>query len=127
MLRCVALAAVLAATATASSFAQAPRNFPATALRGELVVTQAPEVLLNRRPARLAAGARIRGTDNLFKVSGAVTGQRLLVHYTVDLAGELQDVWVLTPAEAAREPWPSTPQQAASWSFNPYAQQWSRP
>ena len=126
MLRCVVLSVVLAAASTAV-IAQAPRNFPATALRGELVVTQAPDVLLNRRPARLAAGARIRGADNLFKVSGAVTGQRLLVHYTFDLAGELQDVWVLTPAEAARQPWPASPQQAASWSFNPYAQQWSRP
>ena len=126
MLRCVVLSVVLAACSTAV-IAQAPRNFPATALRGELVVTQAPDVLLNRRPARLAAGGRIRGADNLFKVSGAVTGQRLLVHYTFDLAGELQDVWVLTPAEAARQPWPASPQQAASWSFNPYAQQWSRP
>jgi len=126
MLCCVALATLLAASSTAA-IAQAPRNFPATALRGVLVVTQPPEVVLNGRPARLAAGARIRGADNLFKISGAVAGQRLLVHYTFDLAGELQDVWVLMPSEASRQPWPATPQQAATWSFNPYAQQWSRP
>ena len=126
MLRCAALATLLA-VAPAAALAQAPRNFPATALRGELLVTQPPEVLLNGRPARLAAGARVRGADNLFKTSGTVIGQRLLVHYTFDLAGELQDVWVLTPAEATRQPWPATPQQAAGWSFNPYAQQWSRP
>jgi hypothetical protein len=42
--------------------AQAPRNFPATALRGEIVITQPPELLLNRQPARLAPGARIRAT-----------------------------------------------------------------
>jgi hypothetical protein len=130
MLRCVASNAVLAialAAASTAAVAQMSRLFPATALRGELIVTQAPEVQLNGKAARLAAGARIRGADNLFKVSGAIVGQRLLVHYTFDFAGELQDVWVLTPAEASRQPWPTTLQQAASWSFNPDAQLWSRP
>jgi hypothetical protein len=126
MLRCATLVTLLALGSTAA-FAQMARPFPATALRGELVVVQAPDVRLNGRPARLAAGARIRGADNLFKVSGAIAGQRLLVHYTFDISGDLQEVWVLTPAEAARQPWPTTAQQAASWRFNPDAQQWSRP
>jgi hypothetical protein len=109
-----------------SATAQGPvRSFAATALRGELVVTQAPEILLNQRPARLAPGARIRGTDNLLLLSGAITGQRLLVHYTRDVLGQVLDVWVLTPAEAARRPWPTTPEQAQAWVFNPDAQTWS--
>ena len=128
MLRCALFAAALACTVLATpAAAQAPRNFPATALRGELVVTAPPEVLLNKRPARLAPGARIRGADNMLLMSGAAVNQRLLVHYTLDLQGQMLEVWVLTPAEAARKPWPVSPQEAASWSFNPSSQTWSKP
>ncbi len=114
------LTSAMSATAQGSS-----RPFPATALRGELVVTQAPDILLNQQPSRLAPGSRIRGADNLLLLSGALTGQRLLVHYTRDALGQVLDVWVLTPAEAARRPWPTTPEQAQAWVFNPDAQTWS--
>ena len=121
-----ALAALLWATAiTAHAQPGVQRLFPATALRGELLVTQPPEALLNQRPARLAPGARIRNTDNLLLLSGQLVGQRLLVHYTLDSLGLLLDIWVLTPAELARRPWPSTPEQASSWLFNADAQSWS--
>ena len=126
MLRCVTLAALLAAAALPAA-AQMLRPFTAQTLRGELIVTQPPEVLLNRQPARLAPGARIRGADNLLLVSGAVVGQRLIVNYTLDLGGHLLQVWVLTAAEQARQPWPTTPQQAAAWAFDVSAQTWSRP
>ena len=130
MIRCVFAAAALAATLLASAapaLAQMQRNFPANALRGELVVGQPPEVRLNGQPARLAPGARIRGGDNLQLLSGALVGQRMVVHYTLDHGGELRDVWILNAAEAARRPWPTTPQQAASWVFDPVAQTWNRP
>jgi hypothetical protein len=126
MLRCVTLAALLAFT-TLPTLAQMPRPFTAQTLRGEFVVTQAPEALLNQRPARLAPGARIRGADNLLLMSGAVVGQRLVVHYTLDLSGHVLNVWVLTPDELARQPWPTTPEQAAAWTFDPSSQTWSRP
>jgi hypothetical protein len=125
MLRCVLATALVVCVQTAA--AQAPRNFPASALRGEVVITQPPELLLNQMPARLAPGARIRGMDNMMVMSGAAVNQRMLVHYTRDLHGHLLDVWVLTPAEIARKPWPTTPQEAAAWSFNPDTQVWSRP
>ena len=125
MLRCAPLAAALAVVSMPAA-AQAPRNFPATALRGEITVTQPPELSLNGQPARLAPGARIRGQNNLLVLSGAAVGQKLLVHYTLDPTGNLLDVWILTPAEMARKPWPTTPQQAASWTFNPDTQVWSR-
>jgi hypothetical protein len=126
MLRCVTLAAALLAAAPHAS-AQLQRNFPATALRGELRVTQAPEALLNNRPARLAPGARIRGADNMLLMSGALAGAPLLVHYTLDTTGLVLDVWVLAPAEAARKPWPASTEQAQAWRFNPDAQTWTRP
>jgi hypothetical protein len=137
MLRCVeslvikpfalgllACAALLAAPAWAQSTA---RNFPASALRGEIVITQPPELLLGGQAARLAPGARIRGMDNLMLMSAALSGQRLVVHFTLDSLGQLLDVWVLTPAELARRPWPTTLEQASGWTFNADTQTWTRP
>ena len=127
MIRCALLLAIVLFGAADSAPAQAQRQFPASALRGELVVTAPPELQLNRKPARLAPGARIRGTDGMLILSGALVGQRMLVHYTIDLLGNVQDVWVLTPAEAAKQPWPTTPQEAATWRFSPDSQSWSKP
>ena len=107
--------------------AQMPRNFPATALRGEIAVVQPPELLLNGRPARLSPGARIRDEINLLQVSGILSGRRLVVHYTVDLSGLVSEVWILTAAERARRPWPTTPEQAAAWVFDPVGQTWTLP
>ena len=126
MLRCALLLAALTA-AHLPAAAQAQRNFPATALRGELRVTQPPEAQLNNRPARLAPGSRIRGADNMLVMSGALIGSPLLVHYTLDTSGLLLDVWLLTPAEAARKPWPASAEQAQRWRFNADTQTWSRP
>ena len=124
MLRCVLMALMAATFATA---ALAQRNFPQTALRGELMIVQPPEALLNGRPARLGPGARIRGLDNMLKMSGALADQKVVVHYTLDYAGLLQDVWLLTPAEAANKPWPTTEAQRTAWVFDPVGQTWSRP
>lgn len=103
------------------------RPFPPEALRGELVVTAPPEVLLNQRPQRLAPGARIRDGNNRLVLSGNLAGQRLLVHYTRFPDGQLRDVWLLTAEEAARQPWPRTPAEAAAWRFDPPSQTWSKP
>jgi hypothetical protein len=129
MFRCAMLAATALSVGlgAAPAAAQVPRPFPASALRGELVVLQPPEVALNGRAARLAPGARIRGDNNLLQLSGALVNQRHTVNYTVDPSGLLLDVWILTPAERARQPWPTTPEQAAAWTFDPSAQFWSRP
>jgi hypothetical protein len=102
-----------------------PRHFPATALRGELQVQLPPAALLNGQPTRLAPGARIRGRNNLLLLQGQLSGERVAVHYTLDSLGQLLDVWLLTPAELARRPWPSTTEQASRWTFNADAQTWS--
>jgi hypothetical protein len=115
----------LAAALPAS--AQVGRSFPPDALRGELVFGTPPEARLNGQPARLAPGARIRGQDNLLQMSGSLTGQKALVHYTVDPHGLLLDIWILRADEAARRPWPRTPAEAQRWAFDPISQTWTRP
>lgn len=122
MYRCALALALVASSLNAQ--AQMHRVFTPHTLRGELVVTQHPDVLLNGKPARLAPGSRIKGDTNLLLQPASLTGQKLVVHYTVENGGLLMDVWVLNPAELANKPWPTTPLEAASWQFNPGNQTW---
>lgn len=127
MPRCATLLVAAAAVFTTIAVqAQVQRNFPAHALRGELTVVQGAEVRLNGRAARLAPGARIRDTNNLLMMSGAIAGQTLPVHYTLESNGLLLDVWLLTREELARRPWPTSEAEARSWSFDPVGQSWTR-
>jgi hypothetical protein len=121
----VAIACLLGAGAVLAQTLQRP--FPANAWRGELVVGQPPAATLNGQAVRLAPGARIRNLDNLLVLSGTLIGQRLLVHYTLDGEGLVQDAWILSPSEAAKLPWPRNAQEAQGLRFDPAAQAWSRP
>jgi hypothetical protein len=105
---------------------QTVRDFPPNALRGTLQVGMAPVAAINGQDARLAPGARIRGADNMLILSGMISGQKLLVHYTVDSYQLIKDVWVLRAEEAAL-PWPQTLEEAATWTYNPVARTWSKP
>ena len=126
MLR-LAIAFSAAVCLAAPASAQVQRNFPQNALRGAIVIGAAPEITLNGNAGRLAPGARIRDMNNMTLVPGAVVGGRFLVNYTIDLSGQVKDVWILRPEEAAVRPWPRTPDEAAAWSFDPAAQVWSKP
>ena len=125
MLRC-ALVAVAGATLVASAQAQVLRSFPAQALRGVMVVQQPPEVTMNDLAARLSPGARIRAENNMLLLSGALVGQRLVVNYTLETHGLIHNVWILTTDEVAKQPWPTTPEQAQRWLFDVDAQTWTR-
>jgi hypothetical protein len=122
MYRC-ALALALTATCLVAH-AQQHRTFPAKALRGELIVTQFPDALMNGRPVRFAPGARIKSDTNLWVPPAGLTGQKVVVHYTFESTGMIMDAWVLNPAELANKPWPTTPAQSAAWAFNPGNQTW---
>jgi hypothetical protein len=122
-----ASASVLLGVLIGPASAQAQRSFPQNALRGSLVVGQPPAISLNGKSARLAPGARIHGQSNMLEMSGSLIGSRLLVHYTMDASDLVRDVWILTPEEAAKRPWPTTPREAQQWLFDPVGQSWSRP
>ncbi|MES2088908.1 MAG: hypothetical protein V4532_02820 [Pseudomonadota bacterium] len=129
MHRCLLAASValaLAIPVVASAQNQVQRGFPAKALRGELVVTAPPEVTLNGQAARLSPGSRIHGTNQMLVMSGAIVGQKLVVNYTIENYGLIQDVWVLRSEEAAKL-WPKTAEEAAKWSFDPIGQTWTKP
>jgi hypothetical protein len=124
MFRCAAtfiVAAALAAPAAAQFLVQ--RNFPQNALRGEIVFGIAPDITLNKKPARLAPGARIRGGNNMMVVTGEVLGGKFTVNYTIDPSGLVLDIWILRDEEM-KVRWPKTPQEAAQMDFNAAAQLW---
>ena len=110
----------------ASTHAQISRNFPPTALRGALEVTAPPDALLNGQPVRLAPGSRIRAANNMLQLSASLVQLPLLVHYTFDPLGLVKDVWILSPDEAAKKPWPSNPTEAQRWLFDAPAQTWTK-
>jgi hypothetical protein len=130
MYRCAAIfsMAIAVATPAVPAWAQVARAFPQNALRGSLVIGDFPQITLNGRPAQLAPGSRIRNTDNLIVMAPSVAGARLLVHYTLDVGGGLvRDVWILRPEEAAIRPWPTTPEEAQTWTYDETAGAWVKP
>ena len=129
MYRC-ALAAIGIATTlfVGTASAQALRVFPPGTLRGTLVFGEYPSALLNGRPAQLAPGSRVRDVRNMQVMPPTIAGTKLLVHYTVDPGANLiKDVWLLTADEAAIKPWPTTLDEARTWTYDSNARTWTKP
>ena len=80
------------------------RQFPDQAVRATMVVVQPPEVRMDDKPMRLSPGSRIMGTTNTVVLSAGLVGQKLTVNYVPDPLGQVHQVWILTPAEAAQKP-----------------------
>lgn len=126
MYRCAAFLVAIAALAfSAAAQAQVQRAFPQSALRGEVTFKIAPEITLNKKPARLAPGARIRGTNNMMVVTGEVNGRSFTVNYTTEPSGLVLDVWILRPDEI-KVFWPKSREEAAKFDFDAAAQRWTR-
>jgi hypothetical protein len=76
------------------------RHFPIGTLRGSLLVVNSPEIELDGQAERLAPGVRIRSAQNMLVMPASLTGQKLLVNYRRDAAGQVNEAWILTPEEA---------------------------
>jgi hypothetical protein len=76
------------------------RQFPAKALRGEMVVLAPPVISMDGKQDRLSVGARIRDVNNNFVLSTPFLNQKLLVNYVRDNTGLVQEVWILNAEEA---------------------------
>lgn len=133
MLRCVlagllAFSSLVCATPVqAQAAGETGRKFPATALRGVVVFGSPPQVTLNGSSSQLAPGARVRDGRDMQVLSGELVGQKAVVHYTTDLMGQPHQVWILTDAERAKQPWPTTAAQTLTWRFNANTQTWAQP
>lgn len=123
------LALTLAAGAAAPAAAQGTiqRNFPQTALRGNIVFGTPPAISLNGQNTTTAPAFRVHGYNNMLVTSGQLVGTKATINYTTDIQGLVYEAWILTDAEAARQPWPTTRDQAAAWTFDPIAQTWTKP
>ena len=77
------------------------RTIPAEAERAQIRHVQENVVELNGQRAQLAPGAQIRDTSNRVIVPTALPTDAL-VKYRLDDNGQVREVWILTPEEAAR-------------------------
>jgi hypothetical protein len=93
--------AIGVAALSTSAWAQfSTRPFPPNTLRGAMVITNPPDLVMNGKAERLSPGARIRGANNMLVLSGSIVGQNLLVNFVREPNGLVHEVWILTEAEA---------------------------
>ncbi|MEO5689807.1 MAG: hypothetical protein ABIR54_20815 [Burkholderiaceae bacterium] len=134
MNRCAQLSLAFALAGTLATLAPGPanaqgtlqRNFPQNALRGKVVFGSPPAIRMNGVATHLSPGYRIHGQDNLIVMSAQLAGSTATVDYITDVEGHVVEIWILTPAEAAKR-WPVAREQAAAWAFDPAAQTWTKP
>ncbi|MDB5742690.1 MAG: hypothetical protein JWR68_1005 [Polaromonas sp.] len=105
------LASLPARAQPSAEFKPAVRQFPAAALRGEIVVQTPPGILLDGKADRLSPGARIRDANNLLVMSGALANQKVVVNYLRESGGNVHEVWILNSEEVKQK----RPNTKASW------------
>jgi hypothetical protein len=77
------------------------RPFPPGALRGKMTPGYYPDLTLDGKARKLSPSSRIFNQDNMIEMPAALRGSNIVVNYTVDGAGEIDRVWILTADEAA--------------------------
>jgi hypothetical protein len=104
----VVVGVAMAALASAPAHAQVDSNgtvipnvrqFPKTAVRGELLIKAAPDAYVDGKPDRLSPAVRIRDINNNVVLSGTLTEQKLVVNYMRDNTGLVNHVWILNSEE----------------------------
>jgi len=93
---CITLGLALAAPAHALD-----RLFPPQTKRGELSNVDFPSVKINGAERKLSAGAWIRNENNTIDMPVTLKGRQFTVNYTEDNEGNVNRVWILSPAEAS--------------------------
>ncbi|AIY43281.1 putative GTPase [Collimonas arenae] len=79
------------------------RDFPATTLRGNMTITDYPNVTMNGNVLRLSPGSRIWNTQQLTQIPSSLGSDTYRVNYTVDMQGDIDRVWILSPDEASQK------------------------
>jgi hypothetical protein len=126
-----ALAALVATSGCASNSSAEPamtRSFPQNTLRGAMTFGTDRKVALNGRATSLSPGARVRDQENRIVQPETLVGARMLVHYTLDIGeAQVRDVWILRAGEAAVRPWPTTREEAQTWTYDAETLRWTKP
>ena len=91
--------ALLAGSVHAQGFV---REAPKDVKPGRMVVSLPPVITMDGKPDRLSPGSRIRDTNNMLVLSGALAGLSVPVVYRRDSAGLVHEAWILTAEEYAR-------------------------
>ncbi|MGV3655978.1 MAG: hypothetical protein ACO1N5_17390 [Noviherbaspirillum sp.] len=76
------------------------RLFPPNAKRGTLSTMDYPTITMDGKTRQLSAGAWIRNTNNTVDMPASLRGREFVVNYTENPLGQIDRVWILTPAEA---------------------------
>ena len=84
--------------------ASAERNFPPTAIRGDMKAIKFPAMKIGDKAYRLSPGSRVYNKQNLIIMPVAVQNTPTPIMYTLDTRGDLAQVWLLTSEEALRHP-----------------------
>ena len=92
---------LIAACFAASTALAQVRSIPQEAKRGEVRHVQDMTVTIDGVPQRLAPGAQIRDASNRILLPTAVPAGAD-VKYVVNEEGHVRQMWILTPAEAAK-------------------------
>jgi len=95
-----ATAVLLAGTAPAHSQQQRPVQLPPDARYGELKAFAYPRAQIGKETLHLAPGAKIFNTQNLIIMPAAMPAAAPVL-YKLDMQGQLAQMWLLTPQEAA--------------------------
>ena len=93
---CISLGLALAGPALALD-----RLFPPQTKRGEMSGVEFPSVKINGAERKLSAGAWIKNENNTIDMPVTLIGRQFVVNYTETQQGEINRVWILSPAEAS--------------------------
>jgi len=96
ILSCFTLGLALAAPAHALD-----RLFPPQTRRGDMSNVDFPSVKINGAERKLSAGAWIKNENNTIDMPVTLKGRQFTVNYTEDSEGNVNRVWILSPAEAS--------------------------
>ena len=97
----LALPAVLV-VASAAAWSQMPRpvQIPANAIYGDMKWFRYPEAMMGKKIVRFAPGARIYDVNNLI-IQPAMVPSAGPVLFRLDVQGQVTQMWLLRPDEAA--------------------------
>jgi hypothetical protein len=80
--------------------AQITRNFPDSAVRGQIIFKVPPQIEVNGKTESLTVGARIRDESNMLVMTGLLMGKEFVVNFKREAStGQVHEVWLLSAEE----------------------------